>query len=1109
MYRRYTIQKTLAASLSSLFFSPTYLQDYIVLGRTEVRVAVDHCWYCGRIDLLLFYPGRIIAASQHSISGAIITSRTVKSSRRVWQLRCSFLRFLPVSAKRLQIRFLSLSLSITVSNMVCFLPSCLFRYLVIGMFLSCCYYIYMTASVVNRCFLSNNLEVIICVIYIVFDKMVNETEIPVVTSATGSGVTAPTIDWTTYHFPQSIDLSGMPDKFGGGSGFSRWQKKMKLWLTVKGLWPVVQYEKPVVDREKADSVKAYAMWEEKDGVARAAILAALANTLFDVYSSDSYTAKLLWEKLDQTHNTDSQGLEKYSVARFLDFKLVDSKSITEQVHEFETLVHALGESGMDLPEKFRVMTVIEKLPKSWEEFALSLKRQKGEITWTNLMLDISVQEQHKSKQGHVMPAEHGSSKVNVVTAGQKRKSVPKKDNGKSKDKNKAKKPKANKPCWSCGQVGHWSKDCPVKKAKKTNVEAQANTVLGTTGGPVVNMVVGEAVASETDNGYVTYNPVLLSTYSSHEWLIDTGANVHICADITLFVSYQQTHGMNVTMGNASAAQVHGIGNVDLKFPSGRVLSLTRVHHVPDIRRNIISGSCLVKNGFELSLKCNKVVITHTGLFFGKGYLSDGLFLINVEPVLGSFINNNVNPSVNNVESSDLWHSRLGHLNFGALKHMMNLELIPKHVIEKKSKCQVCVTAKQTRKPFHNVVRDSEMLELIHTDICEFGGMMTKDNKRYFITFIDDYSRYCCVYLLKHKDEALEKFIIFKTEAETQTGKILKRLRSDRGGEYMSTSFNEFCKSNGIIHEVTPPYTPESNGVAERKNRTFKDMINSMLINSGLPKYMWGEALNTTCHILNRVPLKHMDKTPYELWKGKMSSLKYLRVWGCLAKVLVPEHKRKKLGPKTVDCIFLGYIETTTAMRFLVLKSDIDGIVANTIVEFRDATFFEDVFPMKTGLPQDTSEEDPTHTSSSIPDHVEKMTNVGVEPGSCSTPMEVEEPRRSKRAKIVKDFGSDFFTYNVEDEPLTFRQAMDSSESRHWKGAVKSEIDSIVSNGTWELVDLPPGCSTIGCKWIFKRKLNPDGSIDKYKARLVAKGFRQREGIDYFDTYSHVARMTTI
>ncbi|KAL8108528.1 hypothetical protein AgCh_024838 [Apium graveolens] len=430
----------------------------------------------------------------------------------------------------------------------------------------------------------------------------------------------------------------------------------------------------------------YIPYSKQDGVAREAILADLSNTLFDLYSSDAYSTKLLLKKLDQTHNTNSQGLEKYSVARFLEFKLVDNKSMTEQVHEFEMIVHALKESRMDLPEKFKVMSVIEKLPQSWEEFSLSLKRQNGEITWTNLMLDISVQEKHKSKQGHVMSTEHSTSKVNVATVGLKRKAVPKKVNSNKpkSDKDKDKKPKANKPC----------EDCPTKKAKKTEVVAHANAVSGTASGPVVNMVVGEATTSETNGD-------------------------------RLFVSYQQSHSLTVKMGNASVAQVLGMGNMDLKFPSGRILSLTRVHHVPDMRGNIISGSCLVSSGFQISFKCNKVVLIHTGTFFGKGYLSNGLFVINVEPVLGN-LNNNIIPSVNYVESSDIWHSRLGHLNFGALK----------------------------------------------------------------------------------------------------------------GGEYTSNAFIELCANNGIVHEVTPPYTPESNGVAERKNRKFKDMINSMMISSGFPKYMW-------------------------------------------------------------------------------------------------------------------------------------------------------------------------------------------------------------------------------------------------------------------------------
>ncbi|KAL0416728.1 UNVERIFIED_CONTAM: putative mitochondrial protein [Sesamum latifolium] len=222
-----------------------------------------------------------------------------------------------------------------------------------------------------------------------------------------------------------------------------------------------------------------------------------------------------------------------------------------------------------------------------------------------------------------------------------------------------------------------------------------------------------------------------------------------------------------------------------------------------------------------------------------------------------------------------------------------------------------------------------------------------------------------------------------------------------------------------------------------------------------------------------------------------------------------EHERKNLGPKTVDAVFLGYVETYYALRFLVIKSEIPGIEVNTIVEFPDAVFLVDVFPMKTGIPSSVSLDD-SLASTSIPEHVKKTSNMGVNPSSSILiHKESDEPRRSKRATVVKDFGSDFATYNIEDDPITFKDAMDSSEANQWKEAVKSEMDSIISNLTWVLVDLPSGYTTIGCKWIFKKKLRPDGSVDKFKARLVAKSFKQKEEIDYFDTYSLVARLTTI
>ncbi|KAL0463457.1 UNVERIFIED_CONTAM: hypothetical protein Slati_0233300 [Sesamum latifolium] len=170
---------------------------------------------------------------------------------------------------------------------------------------------------------------------------------------------------------------------------------------------------------------------------------------------------------------------------------------------------------------------------------------------------------------------------------------------------------------------------------------------------------------------------------------------------------------------------------------------------------------------------------------------------------------------------------------------------------------------------------------------------------------------------------------------------------------------------------------------------------------------------------------------------------------CLIRPLV--EGQKKLGPKTVDVVFLGFVETSYALRFLVIKSEISGIKVNTIVEFRDVIFLEDVLSMKTGIPSSVSIDD-SLASTSIPEHVEKMSNVRVNLSSTNlTHEESDEPRQSKRARVIKDFRSDLVTYNIEDDPITFKDVMASSEAKQWKEAVKSEMDSIVTNATWVLV----------------------------------------------------------
>jgi transposase InsO family protein len=175
-----------------------------------------------------------------------------------------------------------------------------------------------------------------------------------------------------------------------------------------------------------------------------------------------------------------------------------------------------------------------------------------------------------------------------------------------------------------------------------------------------------------------------------------------------------------------------------------------------------------------------------------------------------------------------------------MSRLSSLNLIPNLSIVKGSKCQSYVQSKQPQKP-HKAAEDRHLapLELIHSDLCQMNGMLTEGGKRYFMTMIDDASRYCYVYLLKTKDGSLNCFKTYKAKVENQLKKKIKCFRSDRDGEYFSNEFDLFCAEHGIIHERTPSYSPQLNGVAKKKNRTLTDLVNSMLKIAELSKAWWG------------------------------------------------------------------------------------------------------------------------------------------------------------------------------------------------------------------------------------------------------------------------------
>src|SRR6266496_2613738 len=186
---------------------------------------------------------------------------------------------------------------------------------------------------------------------------------------------------------------------------------------------------------------------------------------------------------------------------------------------------------------------------------------------------------------------------------------------------------------------------------------------------------------------------------------------------------------------------------------------------------------------------------------------------------------------------------------------------------------------------------------------------------YFLTFTDDLSRYEYIYLMKHMSKTFEKFKEFHSEVENHRNKKIKFLRSDRGGEYLSYEFGLNLKQCGIVSQLTPPRTPQRNGVSEHRNRTLLDTVQSMMSLTDLPLSFWGYALETAAFTLNRAPSKSVETTPYELWFGKKPKLSFLKILGCDAYVKKFEHD--KLEPKSEKCVFIGYPKETISTPSII------------------------------------------------------------------------------------------------------------------------------------------------------------------------------------------------
>lgn len=255
--------------------------------------------------------------------------------------------------------------------------------------------------------------------------------------------------------------------------------------------------------------------------------------------------------------------------------------------------------------------------------------------------------------------------------------------------------------------------------------------------------------------------------------------------------------------------------------------------------------------------------------------------------------------------------------------------------DKLDDCVACQYGKQVRTPFPQTAwRATQKLQLVHTDVGGPQRTPSLNGNIYYITFIDDYTRFCWIYFFKSKAEVADIFWKYKALVENQSNCRLRTLRSDNGTEYKNNTFDKFCEEAGIVHQLTAPYTPQQNGVSERKNRSIMEMTRCLLHEKGLPKKLWAEAANTAVFLLNRLPTRVFQrKTPFEAWFGYKPDFHKFKVFGCLCFSFVPQVKRDKLDKKADPGVFIGYSSTSKA--YIIFQPQNGKILVSRDVKFME------------------------------------------------------------------------------------------------------------------------------------------------------------------------------
>ncbi|KAM0019556.1 putative RNA-directed DNA polymerase [Helianthus debilis subsp. tardiflorus] len=415
------------------------------------------------------------------------------------------------------------------------------------------------------------------------------------------------------------------------------------------------------------------------------------------------------------------------------------------------------------------------------------------------------------------------------------------------------------------------------------------------------------------------------------WIVDSGASQHMVKSDKNMLNVVDVSEFNIIVGHPNGTNVKVLKIGDLKLTDNIVLR--DVFYVPDYCVNLLSVYKLAKdNHISVIFKEDSCMLQDSSSkkILMNGSQDSGLYFV------GNY-GNTVNVCLNSSVKSFTWHTRLGHPSDQVLAVLKGSLKINSN---EHGPCDVCHRAKQVRVPFPLSEHKSKFVgDLVHLDLWGPYKVASYDGFKYFLTVVDDYSRSVWCYFLSNKTEVFDNLKNFYELVITQFKRRIKVFRSDNGTEFVNNQMNMFCKSKGILHQTSCSYTPQQNGVVERKHRHLLNTARALMFQGGLPLRYWSDCVLTAVYLINRLPSSVLNgRSPFEMMFGFSPSLSHLRNFGCLC-FSTGLTDSDKFAYHADKCVFLGYSNFKKGYKLLSLDN-------KKIFFSRDVKFYENVYPFK-------------------------------------------------------------------------------------------------------------------------------------------------------------------